>query len=132
VPKSKLNGVEDIKVRIRDPQMKDEGFFSGKHLTFKMDTKPLGWSVERKDKDFNSLRDFLVKAYPHVLVPACPEYNSVKSLDKSFLRKRESLLTRFINKLMLQEELKACPLVVDFMSFEGTYSIFHSDITITI
>lgn len=104
---SELNASEDVKIKIRDPALKDDGFFSGKYLCFIVETSPLGWSVERRDKDFNDLRDYLVKLYPHVLVPACPEFTHIKTLDKSFLRKRESLLTRFMNKLMMQKELKA-------------------------
>jgi hypothetical protein len=83
----------------------------------------LGWKVERKDKDFNFLRDYLVKAFPHILVPAVPEYHSAKILDKNFMRKRESLLNRFMNKLLIQEELKASPILVDFLSFEGNDSL---------
>lgn len=106
--KSVLNQQEEeIKIEVKNPDLKDEGFFLGKHLCFTIETTPLGWKVERKDKDFNTLREYLVKAFPHILIPAVPEYQNAKSLDKNFLRKRESLLNRFMNKLMLQDELKA-------------------------
>lgn len=119
VPKTKLNGQEKIKVLVQEPEIVDEGFFLGKHLTFTIQTSPLGWKVKRRDKDFNVLRDYLVKAYPHILVPMCPEHHSTKSIDKNFLRKREHLLNKFMNKCMLQEELKGCPILVDFLNFEG-------------
>lgn len=123
INKSKLNEEKDVSIVVRNPELKDEGFFGGKHLTYTIETSPLGWKVERKDKDFNFLRDYLVKAFPHILVPAVPEYHSAKILDKNFMRKRESLLNRFMNKLLIQEELKASPILVDFLSFEGNDSL---------
>ena len=119
VETSKLNDVKELKIKICEPKLNDDGFFGGKFITFQVETKPLGWKFERKDKDFNDLRDYLVKAYPHVLVPACPDFTSMKSVDKSFLRKRESLLTRFMNKLIIQEELRACPILVEFLRHHG-------------
>jgi len=95
--------------------LKDEGFFGGKHLIYKIETNPLGWKVERKDKDFNFLRTYLVKEFPHLLVPAVPEYTSAKVIDKNFMRKRESLLNRFMNKLLMQDEIKACPVLIDWL-----------------
>lgn len=119
VHKTRLNCEEKIKILVQEPEIIDEGFFYGKHLTFTIQTSPFGWKVKRKDKDFNVLRDYLVKAYPHILVPMCPEHHSTKSIDKNFLRKREHLLNKFMSKCMQQEELKGCPILVDFLSFEG-------------
>lgn len=118
-----LNDYEAISVAVRNPQIIDGGFFWGKHLQFTIETAPLGWVVDRKDKDFNVLRDYLLKAFPHILIPAVPEFHAAKSLDKNFMRKRESLLNRYVNKLMLQDELRACQMVVDFLSLPGKYLI---------
>ncbi len=54
--------------------MKTEGFLKHKFVTYNMKTFPLNYVVERKDKDFNYLRDYLVIKFPHVVVPACPEH----------------------------------------------------------
>lgn len=129
IPKSKFNTDERFTIKISNPSLIDEGFFAGKCLTFDIEVPQLGTKVTRKDKEFNTLRDYLVKAYPHVLVPACPEFVQIKTLDKSLLRKRESLLSRFMNKLMIQEELKACPIFVDFMFLDGkkhTFNLIYS------
>jgi hypothetical protein len=120
--KNKLNEEKEIEIVVKDPQLVDEGFFAGKHLEFTIETKPFGWVVKRKDRDFNVLRDYLVKSFPHILVSAVPEYHAAKTLDPKFMRKRESLLNRFMNKLMIQEELKASPIVLDFLSYEGNFS----------
>ena len=125
VPKTKLNGEDKIRILIWNPEIVDEGFFLGKHLTFSVQTAPFGWKVKRKDKDFNILRDYLVKAYPHILVPMWPEHHSTKSIDKNFLRKREHLLNKFMNKCMQQEELKGCPILVDFLNYEGNEYFFR-------
>ena len=120
LPQNKLSSEESLRIVVRDPQIRDEGFFIGKHLSFMVETRPLGWVVERRDKDFNVLRDYLVKAFPQILIPAVPTFQSSKSMDKAFTRKRESLLNRFVNKLMIQEDLKACPVVLDFLSYEDS------------
>lgn len=118
--KTKLNTCEGpITIVVKDPTLKDEGFFGGKHTLFTIETSPLNWKVQRKDKDFNFLRAYLVKAFPHILVPAVPEYQSAKVIEQNFMRKRESLLNRFMNKLLQQEELKACQMLIDWLTIAG-------------
>jgi hypothetical protein len=116
---SKLNGHKAIDIVVKDPAIIDDGFFWGKHMQFTIETAPLGWVVFRKDKDFNILRDYLLKAFPHILIPAVPVFHVAKQLDKNFTRKRESLLNRFMNKIMCQDSLRACKMVVDFLSCKG-------------
>ncbi|CAI2360426.1 unnamed protein product [Moneuplotes crassus] len=118
--KTRLNHEKDLKIVISDPEVVDEGFFVGKHLSFKVEVQPLSWAVHRRDKDFNILRDYLVKAFPHLVIPAAPEFNAYKSMDKSMIKKREHLLNRFMNKLMIQKDLRACPAVLDFVSYEDS------------
>jgi hypothetical protein len=111
-----LSSADTLTISLKSPDLKDEGFFAGKALVWVVETNPLGYKVERKDRDFNTLREYLVKKYPHVLIPACPEYFTIKELEKSVLRKRQSLLTRFINKLALQKEILASLLVTEFFT----------------
>jgi hypothetical protein len=120
--KTELNDKKDIEISVSNPDLVDEGFFFGKHLQFTVTTTPFNWSVKRKDKDFNLLRDYLIKSFPHILIPAVPEYHAAKTLDKKFMRKRESLLNRFMNKLLVQEDLKACPIVFEFLTTPGKFS----------
>ncbi|CAI2359569.1 unnamed protein product [Moneuplotes crassus] len=120
LPKTKLNQEREITILVSQPEVIDEGFFLGKHLCFTVETRPLGWVVTRKDKDFNVLRDYLVKAFPHLVIPAVPEFHSCKSMDKSMTKKRENLLNRFMNKILVQKDLKASPVVLDFLSYEDS------------
>jgi len=66
------------------------------------------------------LRDYLLKAFPHIIIPAVPDFIASKSMDKNSIRKRECLLNRFMNKLLIQKDLKACPTVLDFLSYEDS------------
>jgi hypothetical protein len=75
--------------------------------------------VERKDKDFNILREYLVKKYPHILVPACPDHFSQTKFEESTCVKKMELLEMFMNKLVKNEELIASPVVLDFLKKEG-------------
>lgn len=118
--KTRLSHEKHLKIIISDSEIVDEGFFLGKHLSFRVETAPLGWVVNRRDKDFNVLRDYLVKAFPHLIIPAAPEFHSSKSMDKAMIKRRENLLNRFMNKLMIQKDLRACPAVLDFVSYEDS------------
>ena len=84
-----------------------------------MKTLPIGATVERKDKDFNNLRQVLVTRYPHLLIPACPPHFSQTKLDEAYTQKKMELLEVFMNKLLQNEELKACPTVLDFIQKKG-------------
>ena len=72
------------------PVLKDEGFFAGAALTFKINTgAPFNWEVRRKDKEFNLLREYLVKMYPHILIPALLQHKQKKKFEPKFLKKRQ-------------------------------------------
>lgn len=118
--KTRLSHEKNLKILVSESEIIDEGFFLGKHLSFKVESNPLGWVVRRKDKDFNVLRDYLVKAFPHIVIPAAPEFHSSKSMDKAMIKKRENLLNRFMNKIMIQKDLRASPVVLDFVSYEDS------------
>ena len=72
-----LNETRDLKIKLSNPQFQQDGFLgSHKYITYTVKTFPLNYEVERKDKDFNILRDLLVKKCPHLLIPACPDHYS--------------------------------------------------------
>jgi hypothetical protein len=49
--------------------MIEGGFFGQNHLQYTISIAEMGWTVRRKDKEFNFVRDTLVKMYPHIIVP---------------------------------------------------------------
>ncbi len=43
---------------------------------------PMGWKVQRLDIDFVTLRNYLVRKYPQVIIPPLPKVNQKKKLTK--------------------------------------------------
>ena len=64
----------ECKVEINDPQIQDEGWLSSNYLDFNVKTtgNDVSFNVRRKDRDFNVLREYLLKQFPHVLIPSIP------------------------------------------------------------
>jgi len=52
-------------------------------------TFPLGWKVQRLDIDFVTLRNYLVRKYPQVVIPPLPIVNQKKKLSKKQLYKKK-------------------------------------------
>ena len=83
-----------IDVRVSDASIKDAGVFSANYITYKIETKPLGYEVRRKDADFLFLRKILTKTYSHIIVPPLPA-KAPKAHPKVF-KKREKYYQRFL------------------------------------
>ena len=50
---------------------KSDGIISS-YISFKIETKPIGWVVNRRFNDFLKLRDILAMTYPCHLIPPIP------------------------------------------------------------
>lgn len=72
----------------------------------------------RRDKDFNVLREYLNKVYPHIMVPVIGACKQKKEYEPKFLRNRQNMLQRFMNKICQSETLRACPMLQDFLKYE--------------
>lgn len=57
--------------------------------------------------------------YPHVVVPACPEHQSQTTQDETAMNKKMELLEAFMNSLVQNQELIACPSVLQFLNMPG-------------
>lgn len=91
-----------------------------------MKTAELKYEVRRKDRDFNTLYEYLSKIYPHIYIPTCPEPKKDKIDDKS-IAKRMRVLEIFINKCLMSEDLKICPVMVDFLKHQD-YKTFSKNL----
>lgn len=100
---------------VSNPEIHDDGFFSAKYVSYKVKTPTLGYEIRRKDKDFNILHELLCKIYPHILIPGIPELKKASKLDMKALEKRAAHLESFINKILQSEELKSCPVLLEFL-----------------
>ena len=59
---------KDIAVSVTNPEILKQGVFSFSYLTYEVSTQPFGWQVRRREKDFEHLREYLIKHYPTQLV----------------------------------------------------------------
>lgn len=57
MPLTELNRTKGLYVEILDSEIVDEGFFSAKYLSFKVKVMPFDTVIDRRDKDFNTLRE---------------------------------------------------------------------------
>ena len=65
------------------------GFVRGQSLMIVIQSYPMNWKVQRLDIDFTTLRNYLVRKYPQVLVPPLPKVNQKKKLSKKQLVKKK-------------------------------------------
>lgn len=61
-----------------------------------INTYPMGWKVQRLDIDFVTLRSYLVKKYPQVIIPPLPMVNQKKKLTKKQLVKKKIYYQKFL------------------------------------
>ena len=73
------------------------------------------WLVMRKQSDFNSLRQVLVKLYPGFVVPSLPK-KPLKKLEQSLLNKRKVKLQLFLNDTLRHPVLNTCDFLWKFLS----------------
>lgn len=69
--------------------------------------------VQRKDGDFYTLRRFLIKQFPYVVIPPLPLKNT-RILDK-LLMKRQKQFTRFLQAITRSEVLKSSNFLQGFV-----------------
>jgi hypothetical protein len=96
--KTELNNIKDMRVEVIGSEVVNEGWLSAKYLSLKLKVLPSNTEIDRRDKDFNSLREYFLKAYPHILVPALNDRKSTMKEDEWYVHKRKMVIDKFINK----------------------------------
>ena len=114
IPKNPLSNQQDLVVKVFEPQIHDDGFFTSKYVTYQVRIESLNLDVRRKDKHFHYLYEFFCKVCPYVMVPCIPDIQKDKKLDLKYLAKRATYLEDFLNKALQSEDLKLVPLFYDF------------------
>lgn len=123
--KTELND-KDIKVIIRDPKSSESSILKSAHVTYEVYTEQTKWSVRRRYNDFDWLRTTLVKFYPRILIPPIPGKKiGPRRFEEDFIQKRMNFLQKFIDNVMLVEELKASEALICFLKM-GDRSQFES------
>lgn len=112
-----------VDVQVLDGLVKEGGIFSASYPTYKIVTSASGiaYEVRRKDADFLFLRKYLVRGFPHIVIPPCPKDQPKILGDK--IKKRERYYTRFLQAIIRCEELKTCKFLLTFLK-EADVKVF--------
>lgn len=87
-----------LKISVNDGWVKKLGLFSFSFISFKVDLEPLGYSVRRKEEDFQYLRKYLCKIYPAHFIP--PLVLGSKKQTEEVIKKKERYFTKFLTNVL--------------------------------
>ena len=90
---------------------------------------PMNWKVQRLDIDFVTLRHYLVKKYPQVIIPPLPIVNQKKKLSKKQLVKKKIYYQKFLQYVMKSKVLRGCKFLVSFLKEQDQYK-FGYDLSV--
>jgi len=64
-----------VDIQVLDGLVKEGGIFTASYPTYKILTTASGiaYEVRRKDADFLFLRKYLLRGFPHIVIPPCPK-----------------------------------------------------------
>ena len=87
-----------VEVIVSDGLMQQKSRFLSKKtwLSFKIKIPHIRSDVRRKDEDFDLLQDYMIKAYPNVIVPTTKPFKGHKYNEQRYMTKRAIYLSRFL------------------------------------
>eukprot|EP00347_Sterkiella_histriomuscorum_P022193 403331347 len=99
-------------------------------LEFDVQTYPFKWKVRRTPKDFNSLRDYLLKMYPQTLIPSLPNFDPKKpKLTLRQLKKKCIYYQRFLTCVMRSQVMRSAEFLVEFLREADTEQFYAKMVT---
>jgi len=110
--------VADIEASIIDYKVVKPGFLSRSYAAYGIKTSLKEATIYRKEDDFNTLRNALVKVCPGYVIPALPR-SAIKKLEPEFMQNRRAELELFLRKVMSHPLLKNINYVRNFVSIES-------------
>jgi PX domain len=119
---NELSGEKRLKIRIHDPEIVNKGIFSQKYAVYTVSTVPFKYEVKRRYRDFEWLRNILIREYPTTYVsnvndPKIPPMaeKTNRNLDKDYLNKRAETLQQFIDQVIESETLRSSLQLLSFL-----------------
>ena len=105
--------------------MQQKGGFLGKKnwLSFKIKIPHIRSEVRRRDEEFDLLQEYLIKAYPNVIVPTTKPYKGQKFNEQKYMTKRGVYLSRFLANILRNRILRGDQFLMSFLTEdnEGKY-----------
>jgi hypothetical protein len=107
----------DVKVYASAVKTVKSVFNNTSHLVYRVALPAeTDYSVSRKDVDFDSLHQYLSKAYPNVIVPPCKKYNAAKMNMTRYRDRRGIFLARFIRSTLRNKLLRGDKYLMTFLT----------------
>ena len=85
-------------------------------LSFRVKIQFLSSDVRRKDEDFDLLQDYLIKAYPNVIVPTTKPFKGSKFNEQKYMTKRAGILSRFLVHVLRNRILRGDQFLMSFLT----------------
>lgn len=108
---------KEITVVLQNPKSSDTSLLKATYVTYEVSTEAMKWLVRRRYSDFDWLRNIFVKCFPRLFIPPIPGKKlGNRRFEEDFIQKRMSFLQRFMDSVMISEELKTSEALVAFLS----------------
>ena len=115
-----LSSVDNLIIKISNPEKVGGGFFSKTYVTYLITTNEPKLSVRRRYTDFVWFHQTLLELYPYIVIPPIPKKMvGADNLDKVFISKRMRYLEKFFKWLIVDPIIKNSELFYDFLSIEN-------------
>ena len=85
-------------------------------LSFKIKIPHIRSDVRRKDEDFDLLQEYLIKAYPNVIVPTTKPFKGQKYNEQRYMTKRAIYLSRFLQNVLRSRLLRGDQFLMSFLA----------------
>ena len=85
-------------------------------LSFKVRIPHIRSEVRRKDEEFDLLQEYLIKAYPNVIVPTTKPYKGQKYNEQKYMTKRAVYLSRFLANILRSRILRGDQFLMSFLT----------------
>ncbi|CAD8164542.1 unnamed protein product [Paramecium octaurelia] len=108
------NTHKQVEIIMSEYLSKSDGIISS-YISFKIETKPIGWVVNRRFTDFQKLREILVMTYPCHLIPPIPGKKLKSQTGAAYLEKRMRIMELFLQNCLYHPLFKTHPLFSDFL-----------------
>ncbi|CAD8101533.1 unnamed protein product [Paramecium sonneborni] len=108
------NTHKQVEIIMSEYMSKSDGIISS-YISFKIETKPIGWVVNRRFTDFLKLREILLMTYPCHLIPPIPGKKLKSQTGAAYLEKRMRIMELFLQNCLYHPLFKTHPLFSDFL-----------------
>lgn len=97
-------------------KVEEKGFLSSsEHLEFDINLSgDVKSTVNRRDQDFNQIKDYLTIRYPNALIPNLEKHQIKNKFTDAYKKTRAIQLSRFMEYCLIDETIKSDPLFEQF------------------